>query len=87
MLQARVDGLSITDSVSIGNANYSTDTQSCWGYWQDHYYPTIIRESYPVYFQERAKDSGKQAFVCDFDPTACPQCNENARENSKEITQ
>ena len=35
---------------------------SCWHYWRDDYYPNIIRESYPVYFQERAKDKGKQAF-------------------------
>lgn len=37
-------------------------TTSCWHYWQDYYYPQIIRESYPVYIQERAQDKGKQAF-------------------------
>lgn len=38
-------------------ANYT-----CWDYWRNDYYPHIIRESYPVYIQERAKDKGKQAF-------------------------
>lgn len=33
-----------------------------WGYWQDQYYPQVIRESYPVYIRERAMDKGKQAF-------------------------
>jgi hypothetical protein len=47
------------------NAFYATDnskTLSCWGYWQDFYYPQVIRESYPVYIRERAQDKGKQAF-------------------------
>ena len=35
---------------------------SCWNYWWGGYYPQVIKESYPVYLQERAKDSGKQAF-------------------------
>jgi len=35
---------------------------SCWHYWQDCYYPYVIRESYPVYIGERARDKGKQAF-------------------------
>ena len=35
---------------------------TCWDYWRNDYYPYIIRESYPVYIQERAKDKGKQAF-------------------------
>lgn len=35
---------------------------SLWGYWQNWYYPQVIRESYPVYIQERAMDKGKQAF-------------------------
>ena len=45
------DSLTLTDS---GN--------TCWSYWQSDYYPLIIRDSYPVYLQERAKDKGKQAF-------------------------
>lgn len=35
---------------------------TAWNYWTDYYYPQVIRESYPIYIQERAKDSGKQAF-------------------------
>jgi hypothetical protein len=31
-------------------------------YWQDYYYPYIIKESYPVYIQERALDKGTKAF-------------------------
>lgn len=33
-----------------------------WEYWQDWHYPRIIRESYPVYIQERSQDKGKEAF-------------------------
>lgn len=33
-----------------------------WGWWTDYYYPQVIRQSYPVYIQERAQDKGKQAF-------------------------
>lgn len=35
---------------------------SGWKYWNEGYYPYVIRESYPVYLQERAVDKGKQAF-------------------------
>ena len=35
---------------------------SGWDYWTGNYYPNVITHSYPVYYQERAKDSGKQAF-------------------------
>ena len=47
------------------DANYSVGNitnLSAWGYWQDYYYPSVIRESYPVYIRERAEDKGKQAF-------------------------
>jgi hypothetical protein len=33
-----------------------------WSFFQNYYYPYVIRESYPVYIQERALDKGKQAF-------------------------
>lgn len=39
----------------------ATDT-SAWGYWQNGYYPTVIRESYPIYLQERSEDKGQKAF-------------------------
>lgn len=56
---------SMNDNLSI---NWDTTTGTLhnpvtgWSYWQEHYYPQVIRESYPVYLQDRAKDSGKQAF-------------------------
>lgn len=58
----------VTTSTSDGlvNAFYSTMPQheslTGWTYWRDYYYPTVIRESYPVYIKERAVDKGKQAF-------------------------
>jgi len=33
-----------------------------WNWWQDYYYPNVIREVYPVYVQERTIDSGKKAY-------------------------
>src|SRR3990167_9122312 len=47
---------------SFGSGTGGTGTMSCWNYWQDFYYPQTIVHSYPVYLQDRAKDSGKQAF-------------------------
>ena len=63
------DGLSFTKGTkgemigqtTGGNAGVE-NSLNCWGYWQDYHYPTVIRESYPVYLQDRAKDKGKQAF-------------------------
>lgn len=39
-----------------------TKQLSCWHWWEEYYYPKVIRESYPVYVQERSLDKGKQAF-------------------------
>lgn len=49
-------------TVSGTNAMYYNDGSSLWGYWQNQYYPYVIRESYPIYIQEKAMDKGKQAF-------------------------
>lgn len=38
------------------------DTLSCWSWWQDYYYPSVITTVYPVYVQERALDKGKKAY-------------------------
>jgi len=46
----------------IGMATTSNYDISCWDYYHRDYYPYVIRESYPVYLQERAKDKSKQAF-------------------------
>ena len=67
VLDTRLDGLSITVGQSpnltdAGNTAIYNSTVSCWDYWQGSYYPQVIHPSYPVYLQERAKDSGKQAF-------------------------
>ena len=52
-----------TNSLSTANtANISMGNISCYGYWRDYYYPQVIKESYPVYLQERSVDKGKQAF-------------------------
>ena len=47
---------------SSSPSGVSSNSLTCWGYWRDYYYPAVIRESYPVYIEERAKDKGKQAF-------------------------
>lgn len=49
-----------TSSATSTFYNYPNVTG--WDYWQNYYYPTIIRESYPIYIQEKAIDKGKQAF-------------------------
>src|SRR4051812_25849332 len=77
-LQCSVDGQNIigsfTTTATSGAGNLSIQTgatnalyhdtsgTSLWGYWQNYYYPQVIRESYPVYIQEKAMDKGKQAF-------------------------
>ena len=57
---------SITSSSSTTNAamyyNYPNGHVTVWDYWQGWYYPQVIRESYPVYIQEKALDKGKKAF-------------------------
>src|SRR3990167_2634885 len=64
MMNCSVDGnLSVSGTQSsLGTGTSGTGTMSCWNYWQDFYYPQTIVHSYPVYLQDRAKDSGKQAF-------------------------
>ena len=72
MMNCSVQGLNIvpdqqTMTVSATNAMntvYYGDAYggTLWNYWQNQYYPQVIRESYPVYIQERAMDKGKHAF-------------------------
>lgn len=63
------NNLTLTDGFS-GDINIA-GTSDCfyydsgttgWQIWRDWYYPQVIRESYPVYIQEKALDKGKQAF-------------------------
>lgn len=66
MLGKYNNAINTVDSLNQQNATYSgnivSNQLSCWGYWRDYYYPQVIRESYPVYIGEKAKDKGKQAF-------------------------
>lgn len=76
MLNCSVDGLNIAASASQANAQFTTTTAqglstvyygaeqggTLWNFWQNQYYPYVIKESYPIYIQERAMDKGKQAF-------------------------
>lgn len=59
---ATFTGSSTGTSAASINAILHTAPLTGWSYWQDMYYPQVIRESYPVYLQERSKDKGKQAF-------------------------
>ncbi len=54
-------GSKIGDFPNSGGLN-SNPVLTGWGWWKCEYYPKVIRESYPVYIQERAQDKGKQAF-------------------------
>lgn len=51
-----------TNVTGTGDSLFYKDTMTCYDWWQNWYYPYIIKESYPVYIQERAKDKGKQAY-------------------------
>ena len=77
MMNCAIDGQNIntdaivtTGSLPAGSSSLTytsgsagaNSASSCWGYWQNYYYPQIIRESYPIYLQEKAMDKGKQAF-------------------------
>ena len=76
MLSCAVDGQNIVGNVTVAgdiapsasagttDATYYYDSSgtSLWNYWQNQYYPYVIRESYPIFIQERAMDKGKQAF-------------------------
>lgn len=60
-------GTTVAYSYSGDTSNSTTNAMwtvpmSGWQYWQNDYYPNVIHHSYPLYLQERAKDSGKQAF-------------------------
>lgn len=66
MLNNAIDGLNVLSQTHNPGGTIGTQTlnvcPTVWTYWQDYYYPQVIRESYPVYIQERAKDEGKKAF-------------------------
>lgn len=41
---------------------YGGTNGTLWQFWQNEYYPHVIKESYPIYIQEKAMDKGKLAF-------------------------
>lgn len=60
--ESNIGSITTTDSTDDCFYDNSTMDGSCWHYWRDHYYPQIIKESYPVFVQDRAEDKGKRAF-------------------------
>lgn len=61
LFNCQLDGMSLKQD----SGNYVVGDffpKTTWDYWERNYYPTIIKETYPVYLQERAKDEGKKAF-------------------------
>lgn len=66
-LSTYTTGGNLNSGATITNAVYRYDGNTAgpltgWSYFTNYYYPQVIRESYPVYLQERAQDKGKQAF-------------------------
>lgn len=61
MSQPLTENLSLNSTCFVGDLP-QTQPMTGWTFWRDYYYPEVIRESYPVYISERAKDKGKQAF-------------------------
>lgn len=67
LMNCQVSGTSIQNSNQLtSGTSYSYDQQgsggTLWSYWTTQYYPQVIVQSYPVYYQEKAMDKGKQAF-------------------------
>ena len=62
MMNCCLSGSSITvgDFQPTTASNYWPET--VWDFWQDEYYPKVVKVSYPVYLQERAMDKGQKAF-------------------------
>jgi hypothetical protein len=63
-----VNSMNIT-SAPITNATDATGgwyqpwtSGTTWDFWQGYYYPYVIKESYPMYIQERSMDKGQKAF-------------------------
>ena len=54
--------LGATNSYTVNVPMDFAGPKTVWDYWTGYYYPNIIRESYPVYIQERSMDKGQKAF-------------------------
>ncbi len=64
LMNCQVQGLNYV-STAAQTAQYtlsSGTSNTLYHYWTHDYYPYVIKESYPVYLQEKAMDKGKQAF-------------------------
>lgn len=62
MYVAQNGSFNSSGDISYTTGNLQTMHYTPWGFWQDQYYPQVIRESYPIYVRERAEDNGKKAF-------------------------
>ena len=63
MMNCSMDNNLNLDKTEVASYSIGDNLQlTGWSYWQDYYYPYVIRESYPVYVKERSEDKGKQAF-------------------------
>lgn len=63
LMQAPMDSQSMKINALQTGIGYDNQTAiGAFQFWQTDYYPRVIKESYPVYIQERARDKGKQAF-------------------------
>ena len=61
-MNCELNNLTLANSYQGTSGGQTTQYTTAWDYWQGYYYPSVILPSYPVYIQDRAKDSGKQAF-------------------------
>lgn len=62
MLDKSVDSQSLNiDFTTTNDSMYDGINMTSWDYWNNYYHPYAY-PSYPVYIQERAKDSSRQAF-------------------------
>ena len=58
----RINQSSASGDLLEQNLFHNETSPTCWKWWQDYYYPAIIKESYPIYIQEKAKDKGKLSY-------------------------
>ena len=50
------------DGVSMGSGTSNIQNISVWHFWEDYYFPYVIKKDYPIWIQERAIDKGKKAY-------------------------
>lgn len=63
-MQMDVTMTSGTDNPTTLSGDFLPDscTTTAFHWWQDHYYPQVIKEAYPVYIQEKSLDKGSKAY-------------------------